>query len=160
MENRRERPGVLANLFSVWNASASQTSTAEIRCGMRILVSGANGYVGGRLIPLLAARGHQTDCMVRDASQTSPCAANTGVVVADALRPASLAAVMEGIDVAYYLIHSMSAPGDDFDQRDYLAAKNFATAAREAGVSRIIYLGGLASEKSKISLHLKSRHAT
>jgi uncharacterized protein YbjT (DUF2867 family) len=127
---------------------------------MRILVSGANGYVGSRLIPLLAAREHQTDCMVRDASQTSPCAANTRVVVADALRPASLAAVMEGIDVAYYLIHSMSAPGDDFDQRDYLAAKNFAMAARQAGVSRIIYLGGLASKTSEISLHLKSRHAT
>jgi uncharacterized protein YbjT (DUF2867 family) len=160
MENRRERPGVLANLFRVWNASASQTSTAEIRCGMRILVSGANGYVGSRLIPRLAARGNQVDCMVRDASQISTCTENTRVVVADALQPASLAAAMEGIDVAYYLIHSMSAPGEDFDQRDCLAARNFATAAREAGVSRIIYLGGLASEKSKISLHLKSRHAT
>jgi uncharacterized protein YbjT (DUF2867 family) len=127
---------------------------------MRILVSGANGYVGSRLIPLLAARGHQTDCMVRDASQMSPCAANARVVVADALQPASLAAIMEGTDVAYYLIHSMSAPGEDFDQRDCLAAKNFAMAASQAGVSRIIYLGGLASKTSEISLHLKSRHAT
>jgi uncharacterized protein YbjT (DUF2867 family) len=66
----------------------------------------------------------------------------------------------KAIDVAYYLIHSMSAPGKNFDQRDCSAAKNFVIAAREAGVSRIIYLGGLASKTSKISLHLKSRHAT
>jgi uncharacterized protein YbjT (DUF2867 family) len=127
---------------------------------MKILVSGANGYIGSRLIPRLAARGHQVDCMVRSTkSQVSICEENTRMVVADALQPASLAGVMEGIDVAYYLIHSMSAPGD-FDQRDCRAAQHFAVAALESGVSRIIYLGGLASTTSRISLHLQSRHAT
>jgi uncharacterized protein YbjT (DUF2867 family) len=99
--------------------------------------------------------------MVRDASRVPPrVAENIRLVVADALQPQSLAAAMQGIDVAYYLIHSMSASGGDFQQRDRLAAHNFAIAARQAGVSRIIYLGGLASETSQISVHLKSRHET
>ena len=128
---------------------------------MRILVSGATGYVGSRLIPRLAASGHEVSCMVRDASRVPPLVAeSTRLVVADALRAESLAAAMQGIDVAYYLIHSMSSPGGDFQQRDWRAAHNFAVAARQAGVDRIIYLGGLATETSQISLHLKSRHET
>jgi len=128
---------------------------------MRILVSGATGYVGSRLIPRLVASGHEVSCMMRDASRApTRVAKSTRLVVADALRPESLAAAMQGIDVAYYLIHSMSASGGDFQERDRLAAHNFAVAARQAGVDRIIYLGGLASETSQISLHLKSRHET
>ena len=128
---------------------------------MRILVSGATGYVGSRLIPRLVASGHEVSCMVRDASRVSAqVAGSTRPVVADALQPESLAAAMEGIDVAYYLIHSMSASGGDFQKRDWLAARNFAVAAQQAGVNRIIYLGGLASETSQISDHLKSRHET
>jgi uncharacterized protein YbjT (DUF2867 family) len=128
---------------------------------MRILVSGATGYVGSRLIPRLVAAGHEVSCMVRDAWRVDPrVAESTRVVVADALQPESVAAAMQGIEVAYYLIHSMAASGGDFQERDQLAAHNFAVAARQAGVSRIIYLGGLASETSQISLHLKSRHET
>jgi uncharacterized protein YbjT (DUF2867 family) len=128
---------------------------------MRVLVSGATGYVGSRLIPLLVASGHDVSCMVRDLSGLSPrVAENSRVVVADALQPQSLSAAMQGVDVAYYLIHSMSASSGDFKQRDWRAAQNFAIAARQAGVRRIIYLGGLASETSQISLHLKSRHET
>ena len=128
---------------------------------MKILVSGATGYVGSRLIPRLIADEHEVSCMVREASRLSPrLAASTRLVVADALQPESLTAAMSGIDVAYYLIHSMSAPHQDFQQRDWQAASNFGTAAREAGVSRIIYLGGLASETAQISVHLKSRHET
>ncbi|MGA7381939.1 MAG: SDR family oxidoreductase [Terriglobales bacterium] len=128
---------------------------------MRILVSGATGYVGSRLIPRLVAAGHEVSCMVRDAWRVDPrVAESTRVVVADALQPESVAAAMQGIEVAYYLIHSMSASGGDFQERDQLAAHNFAVAARQAGVNRIIYLGGLASETSQISLHLKSRHET
>ena len=67
---------------------------------------------------------------------------------------------MEEIDVAYYLVHSMSAGSSDFRQRDVHAARNFAVAARGAGVRRIIYLGGLASEASHVSAHLRSRHET
>jgi len=128
---------------------------------MKILVSGATGYVGSRLIPRLVASGHEVSCMVRDASRVDPrVAESTRIVVADALQPESVAAAMQGIDVAYYLIHSMSASGGDFQERDRLAAHNFAVAAWQAGVGRIIYLGGLASETSQISLHLKSRHDT
>ena len=128
---------------------------------MRILVSGATGYVGSRLIPRLVDSGHEVSCMVRDASRVGPrMAESTRIVVADVLQPESVAAAMQGIEVAYYLIHSMSASGGDFQERDRLAAHNFAVAARQAGVNRIIYLGGLASETSQISLHLKSRHET
>ena len=128
---------------------------------MKMLVSGATGYVGSRLIPRLLASGHDVSCMVRDDSHVPHrIAERTRLVVADALQPHSLAAAMQGIDVAYYLIHSMSAAGGDFHQRDCLAAQNFALAAQQAGVRRIIYLGGLASATSQISQHLKSRHET
>jgi uncharacterized protein YbjT (DUF2867 family) len=128
---------------------------------MKILVSGATGYVGSRLVPRLAASGHEVVCMVRDAARAPRGMAESArLVVADALQPESLTAAMRGIDVAYYLIHSMSAPGGDFQQRDLNAAHNFALAARQAGVSRIIYLGGLASESPEMSQHLKSRHET
>ena len=128
---------------------------------MRILVSGASGYVGSRLIPRLVACGHEVSCMVRDASRVDPrVAESTRTVVADALQPQGMAAALQGIEVAYYLIHSMSALGGDFQKRDRLAARNFAVAARQAGVRRIIYLGGLASETSQISSHLRSRHET
>jgi len=99
--------------------------------------------------------------MVRDASRVAPSiAARTRVVVADPLQPERLPGVVQGVKVAYYLIHSMSASDGDFQHRDWLAAHNFAVAAREAGVSRIIYLGALASENSHLSAHLKSRHET
>lgn len=128
---------------------------------MKILVSGATGYVGSRLIPRLLACGHEVSCMVRNASRMPARATEKArVVVADALQPESLAEAMRGIEVAYYLIHSMSASGGDFHEQDWRAAQNFATAAQQAGVSRIIYLGGLACETSQISLHLKSRHET
>ena len=128
---------------------------------MKILVSGATGYVGSRLIPRLVDSGHEVSCMVRDASRVDPrVAESTRNVVADVLQPESVAAAMQGIEVAYYLIHSMSASGGDFQERDRLAAHNFAVAGRQAGVNRIIYLGGLASETSQISAHLKSRQET
>ena len=128
---------------------------------MKILISGATGYVGSRLVPYLVACGHEVICMVRHASRASRRVADsTHLVIADALQPESLAAAMQGIDVAYYLIHSMSASGKDFPQQDWRAAHNFAVAARQAGVGRIIYLGALASETSQISAHLKSRHET
>jgi uncharacterized protein YbjT (DUF2867 family) len=128
---------------------------------MRILVSGATGYVGSRLIPRLVDSGHEVSCMVRDAARMDPRVVQSArIVVADVLQPESVAAAMPGIEVAYYLIHSMSASGGDFQERDRLAAHNFAVAARQAGVNRIIYLGGLASETSHMSVHLKSRHET
>ncbi len=128
---------------------------------MKVLVSGASGYVGSKLIPLLLAAGHDVTAMTRrEHGKPSPSLKDVRVVTADALRPGSLAKAVQGIDVAYYLIHSMAAAGGDFHELDLKAAENFATAARDAGVSRIIYLGGIVSNTSEVSKHLKSRQET
>ncbi len=99
--------------------------------------------------------------MVRKQS-TAPLRSGTytRIVEADALRAETLPDALANIDVAYYLIHSMSHRGEGFDQRDREAAYNFAVAAKKAGVQRVIYLGGLAAAGANVSLHLKSRHNT
>ena len=128
---------------------------------MRILVTGANGYVGSKLVPKLVRKGHEVTCMVRNRARISDAApAGARFVEADALNAADLAPALVGIDVAYYLIHSMAGDTAGFAQRDRDAACNFATAAKRAGVQRIIYLGGLTSQTSTASLHLKSRQET
>src|SRR5450755_4205886 len=127
---------------------------------MRILVTGTTGYVGGQLLPRLVKKGHEVTCMVRDASRLGPRLEGTSVVEADALDPASLVPALQGIEVAYYLIHSMGDGHAGFADRDRRAAQNFAAAAKQAGVQRIVYLGGLTSQKSPVSLHLKSRQET
>ena len=128
---------------------------------MTILLTGATGYIGGRLAPRLIEHGHQVRCLVRDPArlQGRPWSASVEVVGGDVLRPESLDAAMRGIDTAYYLVHSM-AGGHDFHDRDIAAATNFAAAAKRAGVARIIYLGGLADEQSGLSEHLRSRQQT
>jgi len=125
---------------------------------MTILVTGATGYIGGRLVPLLLERGYRVRCMVRDAGRLQGRGWQDAVevVAADVLQPDRLAAAMRGVKVAYYLIHSLGA-GSGFEQRDIRAAENFANAARAAGVARIIYLGGLAEDSPQLSEHLRSR---
>ena len=127
---------------------------------MRILITGATGYVGGQLLPRLVEAGHEVTCMVRDASRLSGGLEGARIVEGDALRPDSLPPVLRGIEVAYYLIHSMGGGQAGFEERDRRAAQNFASAARQAGVQRIIYLGGLTSQGTPVSLHLKSRQET
>ena len=128
---------------------------------MKILVTGASGYVGRQLTERLSQSGHEVTCMVR---KRSPAPLRSGtysrIVEADALRGETLHEALANIDVAYYLIHSMSHSEDGFDQRDREAAYNFAVAAKNAGVRRVIYLGGLAAAGANVSLHLKSRHNT
>ena len=127
---------------------------------MRILIVGASGYIGGRLIPSLQARGHELVLMSRDARPLAARFPEATVVGADLLDPSTLERALEGIEVAYYLAHSMAAGERGFAERDRQAARNFAQAAARAGVSRIVYLGGLGDDSADLSHHLASRHET
>ena len=121
-----------------------------------ILLTGASGYIGGRLLPLFEAAGERVRCAVRHPSYLQPrVGPGTEVVYADLLNPDSVRTALCGVHTAYYLVHSMGS-GVDFEERDRQAAKNFAEAARLSGVKRIIYLGGLAHGEC-LSSHLRSR---
>ncbi|MEM1042174.1 MAG: SDR family oxidoreductase [Bacteroidota bacterium] len=126
-----------------------------------ILLTGATGYIGGRLAPRLLDRGHTVRCLVRDPDRLTGLDWTDRVEIAqgDVLRPETLTAAMEGIDTAYYLIHSMAA-GEGFAERDRRAAENFGLAAKAAGVNRVIYLGGIEPAGSDSSVHLSSRIET
>ena len=123
-----------------------------------ILLTGATGYIGGRLAPRLLARGYQVRALARDPRRLQGRSWSDQVDIrqGDVLEPESLAGVMQGVDAAYYLIHSMTG-SDEFIERDHRAAENFAQAAAAAGVKRIIYLGGLGDPDSDLSEHLRSR---
>ena len=122
----------------------------------RILLTGATGAVGGRLLPELLARGHAVTCLVRDQTRARLPAA-VRVIEGDILTGAGLATALDGADVAYYLVHSMGrGSGPDFEATDRRAATRFAAAAADARTGRIIYLGGLPSSGSS-SRHLRSR---
>ena len=127
----------------------------------RLLVTGATGYIGGRLVPHLLRLGYPIRVLVRDKSRLHgrDWIKKVEVVEGDVLQPESLALAMDGIEAAFYLIHSMSG-GDDFHKRDLTAAKNFGEAASNAEVNQIIYLGGLGNPKADLSDHLESRQAT
>ena len=121
-----------------------------------VLLTGATGYVGGRLLHALEATGHRVRCLSRHPNALSQrVAQTTEVVKGDALDAASLATSMVGVHAAYYLVHSM-ASANSFEEEDRCAAHAFAAAARDAGVQRIVYLGGLGSG-SELSAHLRSR---
>ncbi|MDO8669914.1 MAG: SDR family oxidoreductase [Dehalococcoidia bacterium] len=128
---------------------------------MLILVTGATGYVGGRLVPRLLEAGYRVRVLVRDPGrlQGRSWAGQVEVAQGDVLRPETLPAALAGVNVAYYLVHSMAIAGD-FPQRDLVAARHFSTAAKEAGVERIIYLGGLGDPSTGLSKHLRSRQDT
>ena len=123
-------------------------------------MTGATGFVGGRLADALAGADFEARCLVRDAGRVGRLrAAGHELHEGDVLDPSSLAGAGEGIDVAYYLIHSMGRGGDqDFAERERRAARNFARMAREEGVARVVYLGGLGDGRG--SEHLRSRHET
>lgn len=127
-----------------------------------ILVTGATGYIGGRLVPCLLEEGYTVRCFVRDPRRlaTRPWSDQVEIVQGDVLKPETLAETLDGIDVAYYLIHSLSAGEDEFAERDRRAADNFAQAAADAGVQRIIYLGGIEPKSEKLSKHMASRLET
>ena len=127
----------------------------------RILVSGATGYVGGRLVPCLLQEDYEVRCFVRSERRlrAQPWGDRVEVAVGDAMNPAEIESAMEGIDAAYYLIHSLGI-GSDFAERDRTLATNFAEAAEAKGVDRIIYLGGMRPKGEQQSKHLLSRMET
>lgn len=134
--------------------------TSDANREPRILLTGATGYVGGRLLPALEAAGHAVRCLARRPEFLElRVGADTEVVRGDCLEPSTLDTAMLGVDSAYYLVHSMGSTGD-FADMDRRAAENFGTAASRAGLRRIIYLGGLGEENEYLSAHLRSRQET
>lgn len=126
---------------------------------MRILVTGATGYIGGRLVPELLKKHYTVRCLARDPKKLSESILEkTETFAGDVFDTASLAAALKDVRVAFYLIHSMTAGGTVFAKKDRLAAANFAQAAADAGLQKIIYLGGLGSDHVRLSEHLASRH--
>ena len=122
-----------------------------------ILLTGATGYVGGRLLKILELRGFRIRCMARNPEILIPrVAPSTQVVKGNVLDLNSLKVALKGVSVAYYLVHSMGSEGS-FEENDRKAAHNFGKIAKAAGVERIIYLGGLGNEEEDLSPHLSSR---
>jgi uncharacterized protein YbjT (DUF2867 family) len=123
----------------------------------RLLVAGASGYVGGRLVPLLLAKGYTVRCLARNPDKLLAREwAAAEIVQGDVLKPETLEAAFDQIDVSYYLVHSMTGQ-KDFENTDARGAENFARAAKVNGIKRIIYLGGLAKQTKGLSAHLRSR---
>ena len=122
-----------------------------------ILVTGATGFIGSKLVDKLTSSGYTVKAMSRRQVSDTP---SVKFVKADALLEESLENALEGVEVAYYLLHSMEGhkkEWEDFDKREELQAKNFLNAATKAGVKRIIYLGGLVNDGLELSRHMKSR---
>ncbi|MET7482215.1 SDR family oxidoreductase [Streptomyces sp. NPDC005538] len=129
--------------------------------GPRCLVTGATGYIGGRLVPELLAEGHRVRCLARTPGKLRdyPWAGDVDVVGGDVTDAESVATALDGIDVAYYLVHALGT-GDRFEDTDRKAARIFGERARAAGVRRIVYLGGLTPSgvpEQDLSPHLRSR---
>jgi uncharacterized protein YbjT (DUF2867 family) len=126
---------------------------------MRVLVTGATGYIGGRLVPRLLEAGYDVRCMTRNPTHldSMPWRDRVEAVFGDVLSHRTLAPALEGCDTAFYLIHSM-AGSRDFVDADRRAAENFRDAAANAGLKRVVYLGGLGSSNGDLSEHLASRN--
>lgn len=124
-----------------------------------VLVSGATGYIGGRLVPELLARGHKVRIMVRNiSSELHERFPNAEIVQAEAMEYHSLLIALEGIHTAYYLLHSLRLGQKKFEEVDLIVARNFRKAAEANNVKRIIYLSGLGNENTKLSAHLRNRN--
>lgn len=130
---------------------------------LRCLVTGVTGYIGGRLVPELLNKGYHVRVLSRDTNrlQGRSWIDDVEVVEADVLQPETLPAALKDIDVAYYLIHSMSGKSSaEFHDRDIQAARNFGNIAKQQNVDRILYLGGLGDPSDQLSEHLASRQKT
>lgn len=136
---------------------------------MRILLTGASGFVGAALLPRLLEQGHEVRALARDRARVEQALAHTPVglsdfelTIGDTLSGTGVSGAMRDVEVAYYLIHSMEpagARGEPFPARERASADTFARAARAAGVARVVYLGGLLPDEGEGSAHLSSRYA-
>jgi len=126
-----------------------------------ILVTGATGYTGGKLVPRLLEQGYEVRVLVRESRKLRHCewVGRVQVMVGDVLERATLEPALATADAAYYLVHSMTG-GTDFAEQDLIAARNFGEVAKHAGVKRVVYLGGLGDTNAQLSKHLRSRHET
>ncbi len=124
---------------------------------MHVLVTGATGYIGGLLVPLLLEQRHRVRCIARNSERLNGRFEGAEIVEGDVSNDKSLQTACGGIDVAYYLVHAMS-DARNFRDADRKGALAFASAARQAGIKRIIYLGGLGDDAASLSQHLRSRH--
>jgi uncharacterized protein YbjT (DUF2867 family) len=122
----------------------------------KILLTGATGYVGGALLPELVTAGYTVRCFVRTPAKFMAAGSGIEIVQGDVMDPPSLDRAMAGMDIAYYLIHSLGE-GHRFAERDREAATNFSAAAQRAHIRRIIFLGGLGASQQAMSAHLRSR---
>src|SRR6478672_11727400 len=126
---------------------------------MRILLTGATGYIAQRLLPVLLEQEHEVVCCLRDKirfNTDSYPASKLSVIEVDFLKPETLANIRRDIDVAYYLIHSMSTTTGDFTAMEAKAAENFMQGIGRTNAKQIIYLSGIVNEK-QLSKHLRSR---
>lgn len=135
------------------------------REGKRVLLTGVSGFIGGRLLPALINQGVRVRCLVRSAGKVRGAIFShpqVEVMEGDLLKPDTLPRALEGMEAAFYLVHSMGGRSvfgfRSFVERDFLAAENFVKAADLAGLSRSIYLGGLGETGDNLSEHLASRH--
>ena len=127
---------------------------------MRVLVTGVSGYVGSALVPRLVAAGHEVRGFARSRERVAAAGVLLDdVVLGDAISGAGLGRALDGVDAAYYLSHSMEGPDGAFPDAERRSAARFATAARAAGVKRVVYLGGLVPQQGVASRHLASRLA-
>ena len=133
---------------------SAQNGTGEARS---VLVTGASGYIGGRLVPGLLERGHRVRCLAWDPRKLEPAPWHDAVEVLRADIAEDLAEDLAGIEVAVFLVHSIGE-GSDWVAGERTIAENFRRSAEQAGVRRIVYLGGLRDDDTELSDHLRSRH--
>ena len=137
---------------------AFEQSSIPAPAARLVLLTGVSGYVGGRLLPALVARGLRVRCLARRPDYIrARVTEGSEVVAGDVMDRESLERALHGVDTAYFLVHAMGS-GPGFEQREQEGARNFAAAARAQGVRRIVYLGGLGDESEQLSAHLRSRH--